>query len=60
MLDNTGLKVAGANIGDERNRRSLSGHNHHVEFQPMDGELPWDTFFSNTSPTVIMQFGRDR
>lgn len=30
-------------------------HNHWVEFQPMDGELPWDTFFSNTRPDVIMQ-----
>jgi sugar phosphate isomerase/epimerase len=31
-------------------------HNHHIEFVPMDGELPWDTFFGNTSPEVIMQF----
>jgi len=31
-------------------------HNHYVEFQPMEGELPWDTFFSNTSPEVVMQF----
>jgi sugar phosphate isomerase/epimerase len=30
-------------------------HNHGVEFQPMDGELPWDTFFSNTKPEVVMQ-----
>jgi sugar phosphate isomerase/epimerase len=30
-------------------------HNHHIEFQPMDGELPWDTFFSNTSQEVVMQ-----
>ena len=30
-------------------------HNHHIEFQPMDGELPWDTFFSNTKPEVVMQ-----
>ncbi len=30
-------------------------HNHAVEFQPMDGELPWDTFFSNTPPEVFMQ-----
>jgi sugar phosphate isomerase/epimerase len=30
-------------------------HNHHVEFQPLDGELPWDTFFGNTDPSVIMQ-----
>lgn len=31
-------------------------HNHHIEFQPVDGELPWDTFFSNTRKEVVMQF----
>src|SRR5687768_10093619 len=30
-------------------------HNHSVEFQPLDGELPWDTFFSNTPADVAMQ-----
>ncbi len=30
-------------------------HNHHVEFTPMDGELPWDTFFGNTRQDVVMQ-----
>ena len=30
-------------------------HNHHHEFTPLDGELPWDTFFSNTDSSVIMQ-----
>ncbi|MCL4859326.1 MAG: sugar phosphate isomerase/epimerase [Caldilineaceae bacterium] len=30
-------------------------HNHHVEFAPLDGELPWDTFLGNTDPSVIMQ-----
>ena len=30
-------------------------HNHHVEFSPLDGELPWDTFFGNTNQEVIMQ-----
>jgi len=30
-------------------------HNHHIEFQPLGGELPWDTFFGNTVPGVIMQ-----
>ena len=30
-------------------------HNHTVEFTEMDGELPWDTFFGNTLPEVIMQ-----
>ncbi|HEX5324638.1 MAG TPA: sugar phosphate isomerase/epimerase [Capsulimonadaceae bacterium] len=31
-------------------------HNHHVEFSPLEGELPWDTFFGNTKDAVIMQF----
>jgi len=31
-------------------------HNHHTEFAPLDGELPWDTFFSNASSDVVMQF----
>jgi sugar phosphate isomerase/epimerase len=31
-------------------------HNHSVEFQPLDGELPWDTFFGTTLPEVVMQF----
>jgi sugar phosphate isomerase/epimerase len=30
-------------------------HNHSVEFQPLDGELPWDTFFANTPAEVVMQ-----
>jgi sugar phosphate isomerase/epimerase len=30
-------------------------HNHWVEFEPLDGELPWDTFFGNTRHDVIMQ-----
>ena len=30
-------------------------HNHSVEFQSLDGELPWDTFFSNTPDDVVMQ-----
>jgi len=30
-------------------------HNHYIEFSPMDGELPWDTFFGNTRQDVIMQ-----
>lgn len=36
--------------------RLLCGyHNHHIEFTPMDGELPWDTFFGNTNCDVVMQ-----
>lgn len=31
-------------------------HNHYIEFTPMDGELPWDTFFGNTNAEVVMQF----
>ena len=30
-------------------------HNHWTEFQELDGELPWDTFFGNTSQDVVMQ-----
>ncbi len=30
-------------------------HNHMVEFKPIDGEVPWDLFFSNTPKEVVMQ-----
>ena len=30
-------------------------HNHTTEFQPLDGENPWDTFFGNTGRRVVMQ-----
>jgi len=30
-------------------------HNHAIEFQPMDGDLPWDIFFGATVPSVVMQ-----
>jgi len=30
-------------------------HNHVTEFAPMEGELPWDTFFGNTRKDVVMQ-----
>jgi len=30
-------------------------HNHSFEFQAIEGEMPWDLFFSNTSERVIMQ-----
>jgi len=30
-------------------------HNHHTEFTPLEGEQPWDTFFSNTKKEVVMQ-----
>ncbi len=31
-------------------------HNHNIEFKPLDGEMPWDTFFGNTPKDVVMQF----
>lgn len=31
-------------------------HNHSHEFNPIDGEIPWDLFFGNTPKDVIMQF----
>ena len=30
-------------------------HNHSIEFKPMDGKVPWDIFFGNTVPEVVMQ-----
>jgi sugar phosphate isomerase/epimerase len=30
-------------------------HNHHMEFMPIDGEMPWDIFGGATSPEVVMQ-----
>jgi len=30
-------------------------HNHSIEFQPLDGEMPWDTFYGNTKKEVVMQ-----
>ncbi|MEA3345206.1 MAG: sugar phosphate isomerase/epimerase [Chloroflexota bacterium] len=30
-------------------------HNHAVEFQPMEGENPWDIFFGATDEDVVMQ-----
>jgi sugar phosphate isomerase/epimerase len=31
-------------------------HNHNVEFKPIDGEVPWDTFFNRASKDVVIQF----
>ncbi len=31
-------------------------HNHNVEFTPMDGEVPWDTFFNRAKKEVVIQF----
>jgi sugar phosphate isomerase/epimerase len=30
-------------------------HNHAVEFESMDGKIPWDIFFGNTVEDVVMQ-----
>jgi len=30
-------------------------HNHSHEFQPVEGEAPWDTLAANTAPGVVMQ-----
>lgn len=30
-------------------------HNHAVEFQPLDGRMPWDIFFAGTRKEVVMQ-----
>jgi len=30
-------------------------HNHAIEFQPIDGELPWDILFGAAIPDVVMQ-----
>jgi sugar phosphate isomerase/epimerase len=30
-------------------------HNHAVEFQPMEGEIPWDIFFGAANKDVVMQ-----
>lgn len=31
-------------------------HNHGMEFEPLEGEMPWDIFARSTSPDVILQF----
>ena len=31
-------------------------HNHSIEFKPLEGELPWDTFFNRSSKDVVIQF----
>ena len=39
----------------KKQKMCVGYHNHHVEFQPLEGELPWDTFFGTAKPEVIMQ-----
>jgi len=41
---------------EKRHKMRVGYHNHHIEFAPMEGELPWDTFFGNASKDVVMQF----
>jgi sugar phosphate isomerase/epimerase len=31
-------------------------HNHNIEFKPLEGEVPWDTFFNRTKKDVVIQF----
>ena len=31
-------------------------HNHSIEFKPLEGEIPWDTFFSRAKKDVVIQF----
>jgi sugar phosphate isomerase/epimerase len=30
-------------------------HNHHIEFEPVEGERPWDIVAQNTNSSVVMQ-----
>jgi sugar phosphate isomerase/epimerase len=36
-------------------RMHVGYHNHAVEFQPVNGEMPWDIFFGAANPDVVMQ-----
>lgn len=38
-----------------REEMRIGYHNHTVEFTPVEGILPWDVFYGNTRPDVIMQ-----
>ncbi len=38
-----------------RENMRLGFHNHTIEFLPVDGVLPWDIFFQNARPEIIMQ-----
>jgi len=31
-------------------------HNHNIEFKPLEGEVPWDTFFNRAKKEVVIQF----
>jgi sugar phosphate isomerase/epimerase len=40
----------------KKHKMRVGYHNHTIEFKPLDGELPWDTFFGRTKREVVMQF----
>jgi sugar phosphate isomerase/epimerase len=44
-------------IAEKVKRRGMrvGYHNHHMEFTPIDGEMPWDIFYGAASPEVVMQ-----
>ena len=44
-------------ISDEVRKEGMyvGYHNHAMEFQKIEGEYPWDIFFKNTVPDVVMQ-----
>lgn len=37
------------------NNMRIGYHNHAVEYEPLEGEMPWDIFAMNTNPEVILQ-----
>ena len=47
------LNVISERLGPEG--MQVGYHNHAVEFQPVNGELPWDVLFGAASPKVVMQ-----
>ena len=48
------LNGVAARLGSEGMRTGY--HNHQVEFQGVDGELPWDIVMGSTVDAVVMQF----
>src|SRR5579872_5189372 len=49
LFSEIGRKVAAQGM-------TLGWHNENYEFQPVDGEMIWDTFWANADKTVVMQF----
>jgi len=37
------------------NKMRIGYHNHAVEYEPIEGEIPWDIFAQNTNKEVILQ-----